>query len=108
MNRSTWKARERDTARRLGGVRKPVSGRTAHEADVETPLLCVQHKHGRNRPSYLQDWLSGICGVAKDYGKTGIVVWSAMREDGDDAVVMMRLSDFEQLHGRIRHSGVVR
>lgn len=99
--RSTWKARERDTARRLGGIRKPVSGRTKHEADVETPLFCVQHKHGRSRPSYLAEWLAGICGVASDAGKIGIVVWSAKHEAGDDAIVLMRLKHFEELCGKI-------
>ena len=102
MARNTWKARERGLAKRLGGRRIPVTGIDRHGADVETPLLCVQSKHGRNRPSYLADWLNGICGTAADKGKVGIVVWSAKGEDTDDAIVLLRLSDFENLHGRIQ------
>lgn len=99
--RGTWKARERKAAKLLGGVRKPVSGRDKHEADVETPMLCIQAKHGRNRPGYLADWLNGICGVASDKGKTGIVVWSSPRERQGDAIVLMRLRDFVALHGPV-------
>lgn len=99
MNRGTWKRRERGVAKRLGGERLPVSGRTKDEPDAETPLLCIQSKHGRNRPGYLREWLSGICRVAKDRGKSGMVIWSVMREREDDALVIMRLADFEALHG---------
>lgn len=100
--RNTWKQRERNVAEVLGGQRIPVTGIDRHGADVVTPLLHVQVKHGRNRPSYLRDWLDGICGTAKDAGKVGIVVWSAPREAQGDALVVMRLSDFESLHGTLR------
>jgi hypothetical protein len=100
VRRGTWKARERDLADRMGGRRIPVTGIDRHGADVVTPMFHIQSKHGRSRPGYLRDWLSGICGTAKDAGKIGIVVWSAMREDGDDAIVLMRLRDFQDLHGK--------
>lgn len=102
MNRSTWKQRERNVAERLGGRRIPVTGIDRHGADVVTPLFYVQIKHGRNRPGYLREWVDGICGTAGDAGKVGLVVWSAMREDQGDALVLMRLSDFEALHGRVK------
>lgn len=96
--RGTWKRRERDVAKALGGERKPVSGRVQHEADVVSQLFVVQVKHGRRRPQMLQDWLSGICGQAKD-GQVGIVVWADNHERLSDAVVLMRFADFQDLHG---------
>lgn len=98
----TWKKRERATAEVLGGKRIPVTGQDRHGADVVTELLHVQVKHGRNRPSYLREWLDGICGTASDAGKTGMVVWSIGHEKQADAIVLMRLSDFEALHGKVR------
>ena len=107
MNRSTWKARERAVASRLGGERLPVSGRGKDEPDAETPLLCIQSKHGRNRPSYLRSWLDGICRVASERDKVGIVIWSVMNERQDDAVVVLKLKDFEQLHGSVKARDVL-
>lgn len=88
-------------AKRLGGKRIPVTGIDRHGADVVTPLLHVQVKHGRRRPAFLREWLDGICGTAGDAGKIGIVVWSDNGERTQDAIVMVKLSDFEQLHGEI-------
>jgi hypothetical protein len=105
MHRGTWKRRERQIAGRLGGQRLPVSGRGKDEPDAETPLLCIQSKHGRNRPSYLSAWVQGICRVADERQKVGLVVWSTMRERGDDALVILRLKDFEALHGRVQGEG---
>ena len=105
MQRGTWKRREREVAARLGGQRLPVSGRGKDEPDAETPLLCIQSKHGRNRPSSLTTWMDGICRTAGDRGKVGLVVWSTMRERGDDALVILRLKDFEALHGRVQGEG---
>lgn len=96
----TWKKRERAVAKRLNGNRIPVTGERAG-ADCETPLLCVQVKHGRRRPAFLADWLSGIRGNAHPKGKVGIVVWSAQREKQGDAIVLLTLADFESLHGRV-------
>lgn len=101
MHKSTWKRRESMVAARLNGRRIPVTGLDRHGADVVTPLAHVQQKHGRKRPGYLKDWLDGICGTASDHGKIGIVVWSAMREDAGDAIVLMRLRDFQDLHGKL-------
>ncbi len=101
MSDKTWKARERRTAQALGGRRIPVTGER-DGADIETPLLCVQQKHGRRRPAFLQGWLSGICATAARKGKIGLVVWSAQHEAHGEAVVILRLDDFQQLHGRVR------
>lgn len=104
MHRGTWKRRERKAAASLGGQRMPVSGRGKDEPDAETPLLCIQSKHGRNRPGYLRDWLDGICRVASERGKIGMVAWSVMREPHTETIVMLRLCDFIALHGDVPKS----
>jgi hypothetical protein len=100
-SRGTWKRRERDVAKALGGRRIPVTGLDRHGADVITPLLHVQAKHGRRRPAFLREWLSGIQADAKPHGKIGIVVWSDTRERSGDAIVMLSLADFTALHGAL-------
>lgn len=100
MADKTWKRRERDVAATLGGVRIPVTGERAG-SDVDTPLLCVQVKHGRRRPAFLREWLDGICAAAKRKRRTGMVVWLSPGERVRDGLVIMKLSDFEDLHGRV-------
>lgn len=106
MSRHSWKRSEREISKRLGGKRIPVTGIDRHGADVVTPLLHVQVKTGRNRPSYLADWLDGICADAQPHGKAGVVIWQATRERIAESVVVMRLSDFEALHGKVRGEGI--
>jgi hypothetical protein len=96
-----WKRREREVAKTLKGRRIPVTGIDRHGADVETPLLSIQVKHGRRRPAFLREWLDGICGSAKVNGKVGLVVWTDHREPTPEAVVILKLSDFEALHGSL-------
>jgi hypothetical protein len=97
--RGTWKRRERDVAKALNGQRIPVTGVDRHGADVTTPLFAVQVKHGRRRPKHLRDWLEGICSTAKAE-QVGIVIWADNQERLDDAVVLMRMKDFRDLHGK--------
>lgn len=96
MHRSTWKRFEARVAKRLGTKRIPVTGER-HGADLETPLLSVQVKLGRRRPSYLAEWLDGIRQTAQIKCKIGLVVWCANRERTGEGLVVMRLEDFEEL-----------
>lgn len=100
MPDKSWKKAERRVAVKLGGKRIPVTGER-NGADVLTPLLAIQVKHGRNRPAFLRDWIDGICTTAQACERTGLVVWQSKHERTDDALVLMRLSDFEALHGDI-------
>lgn len=97
--RATWKRRERDCAKALGGRRIPVTGTDRHGADVEAGVFKVQVKHGRRRPQHLRDWLDGICSQATGE-QVGIVVWADNNERLDDAVVLMKMRDFVALHGK--------
>jgi len=102
------KAFERRVAKRLGGRRIPTTGEK-HGIDVDCGWLVVQCKNGYRMPGYLQDWLKGIQKQAKresdakewSRSTTGIVVWRSGGQamDDDDAIVMMSLKDFVDLHG---------
>ena len=50
-------------------------------------------------PSYLRDWLRGITAAGERKNAIGIVVWKAPRALDDDAVVLLRLADWQALHG---------
>ena len=99
--RGTWKRRERDVAKAVGGRRVPVTGIDRHGADVDHPMFAFQVKHGRGRPSYLREWLDGICFNARP-GQVGIVVWAMNGERLMDSVVLMRMKDFTELHGSVK------
>ena len=88
-------------AKALDGKRIPVTGIDRDGADVTSDLFAVQVKHGRRRPSYLADWLSGIRAQALA-PQVGVVVWCDNRECLEDAVVLMSMKDFVDLHGKVK------
>ena len=96
-----WKGFERRTAEAVNGKRRPVTGLDRNDGDVYTPMFEIQCKCRRGQPSYLDEWLSGICATAKARGKIGVVIWKTPgqgKPDGD-ALVIMRFRDFVDLHG---------
>ena len=95
----SWKAFERRLARRVGGRRIPVTGIERGSADVIAGPFVYQAKLRRGLPSYLRDWLRGIVAAGERSGTTGVVVWKAPRALDDDAVVVLRLKDWQALHG---------
>lgn len=97
--RNTWKAFERVIAADLGGRRIPVSGVDRHGADVETPMFHVQAKLRKSLPAWLFDWLGGICGTTPD-GKIGILILRTPRMKNAEALVVLRYSDWKDLHGK--------
>ena len=98
MSNHTWKAFERRLASRLGGHRIPVTGER-DGADIVAGRFCYQAKLRRGMPSYLRDWLRGIVGAAERRPGpcTGVVVWKPPRARDDDAVVVLRLKDWQAL-----------
>ena len=98
MADKSWKAFERRIAKRVGGRRIPVTGER-DGADVIAGPFVYQAKLRRGLPSYLQDWLRGIVAAGERSGTTGVVVWKAPRALDDDAVVVLRLKDWQALHG---------
>ena len=98
MADKSWKAFERRLARRVGGRRIPVTGER-DGADVIAGPFVYQAKLRRGMPSYLRDWLRGIVAAGERSGTTGVVVWKAPRALDDEAVVVLRLADWQDLHG---------
>ena len=93
-----WKAFERRIAKRVGGRRIPVTGER-DGADVTAGPFVYQCKLRRGLPSYLADWLRGIVTAGERVGSIGIVVWKPPRRKDDEALVVLRLKDWQALHG---------
>ncbi len=102
-----WKAVEREHAKDLGVERIPVSGRQRDEggADFADALCAYQCKHGQRQPSYLLRWLNGIKGWTERHRKIAsqdlipVVVWRGTRQRKEDAIVMLKWSDWVALYG---------
>ena len=82
----------------MGGRRIPVTGER-DGADVDAGPFVYQAKLRRGLPSYLRDWLRGITAAGERVHATGVVVWKAPQQRDDDAVVVLRLKDWQALHG---------
>ena len=92
----SWKAFERRIAARVGGRRLACTGEK-DGVDVDAGPFVYQAKLRRGLPSYLRTWVDGIVETAKRKGATGVVIWKAPREKDDDAIVILRLADWQEL-----------
>lgn len=92
MADKTWKARERIMARDVGTERIPVTGER-HGADFQTELFCYQLKHRKSIPSYIGEWLGGICEAA-GRDRVGVLILSQPGSRREDAVVCVRWADW--------------
>ena len=101
MTDKAWKAFERRVAKKMGGIRIPVTG-AREGADVAGGPFVYQCKLRRGMPSYLRQWLRGIVGAAERNADevTGVVVWKEPGGRDDDSVVVLRLKDWQALHGK--------
>ena len=99
MPDKAWKAFERRLARRVGGRRIPVTGERDGADVIADGAFCYQAKLRRGLPSYLREWLRGIVAAGGRKNATGVVVWKAPREKDDEAIVILRLADWQALHG---------
>ena len=98
MADKSWKAFERRLAKRVGGRRIPVTGER-DGADVVAGPFVYQAKLRKGVPEYLREWLRSIVAAGERTGATGAVVWKAPNARDDEAVVILRLADWESLHG---------
>ena len=98
MSDKTWKAYERRIAQAVGGRRQAVTGERAG-ADVESPRLVIQCKHGYSMPRYLRQWLDSMIGWRDEnaVGKAAVLVWQAKGKKDKDSLVLMTLQDFQSL-----------
>ena len=82
----------------MGGKRLACTGEK-DGIDVDAGPFVYQAKLRRGLPSYLSEWLRGIVSAGERKGSIGVVVWKAPRARDDDALVVLRLRDWEDLHG---------
>jgi hypothetical protein len=103
MADKTWKAVERQIARRLGGQRVPITGRARGSApDVDHPWLSIEVKHRKRLPQWLLDALDQARAAANDQ-QLPIAVLHENGRRFSDAIVVMRLADFEDWFGKLEH-----
>lgn len=96
MRTDAWKAHERAIAKRLGGKRAGPTGR--RNSDVLLPLLAVECKERATPTLWLEAALNQSQTAAQsDQIPIVIIHWKGQRHDRD--IVMLRLTDFEDLHG---------
>lgn len=101
MPDKSWKAFERRiAARHHGGQRIPVTGERAG-SDIVSDMFCIQAKLRKRMPTFLSDWLDGIRAAAAKHGKIGIVIWKTPGRHDDNAVVLLSLKDWQDLHGKV-------
>ena len=93
---STWKAVERAIAKRLGGVRVPITGRIRGSApDIEHEWLSLEVKHRKKLPSWLHDAMEQAT-LSKRGEQLPTVVLHECGKNHDDDFVIMRLQDFTE------------
>lgn len=97
--RGTWKAYELRVSKDLGGRRIPVTGIDRDGADVVTELFHIQVKLRKALPAWLWRWLDGIVGTARQERKIGILILRKPRMEDADALVVLKYSDWIDLHG---------
>ena len=94
-----WKAFERRIAKRVGGKRIPITGERDGADVVGGGPFVYQAKLRKGVPSYLKSWLRGIVEAGERSGSTGVVVWKQPGARDDDALVLLRLKDWQAWHG---------
>ena len=95
---ATWKSAERAIAARMGGQRSSSQGLGTAVADVLTETYAVEVKHRETLPA----WLLAAVAQARanaPQGKTPLVVLHEAGSRYDDALVVVRLADFQELWG---------
>ena len=93
-----WKQFERRCSRDFGVERIPVTGER-HGADGVCAMFSFQFKKRKALPSWLFEWLDGICVAAKRTNTVGVVVMKTPGMEDGDALVVLRWRDWVDLHG---------
>jgi len=99
MTDKVWKQTERAVARRLNATRQGAVGRKG--PDVTTSWLAVEVKHRRRLPQWLKDALTQArCGAGERLAL--VILHESGRRHADDLVVL-RLGDFQDFFGEVKH-----
>jgi hypothetical protein len=97
-----WKATERATARLLGGVRVPITGRQRGSApDVEHDHLSIECKHRRVMPQWIKDALDQAVAASDGRQRLPIVVIHEHGKRHLDDVVMVSMRDWISWYGPV-------
>lgn len=103
-----WKRAELKMARDVGTERIPVDGRSTGSADWDDGLFVYQLKVRRALPSWMFDWLAGIVAWAATRNRIGVLVLNRPRQPRTEALVVVKWSDWVDLHGAPRpQDGVI-
>lgn len=98
MADKTWKKAEREVAARIGGVRTANHALGLKTPDCESDWLSVEVKHRKTLPA----WLVGALDQARRNAAPGKLAIAVLHQAGqryDDALVVLRLSDFVDWFG---------
>ena len=98
MTDKTWKQAEREVAARIGGVRTANYALGLRTPDCESDWLSVELKHRKTLPGWLLDALD----QAETNASAGTLAVAVLHQAGqryDDALVVLRLSDFVDWFG---------
>jgi hypothetical protein len=99
MGEQRWKRIERAVAKRLGGQRQPITGRRG--PDVLHPWLAIETKTRKRLPHWLTQAIEQAEAVATG-DQLPVVILHEAGTRLSQALVLMRLADFEEWHGSIR------
>lgn len=99
----TWKAVEREIARRLGGERVPITGRVRGSApDIAHERWAVEVKHRKALPAWLWEAVDQAVRAARD-DQLPVVILHQHGCWHDNDLVVIRLRDFTEWFGDILH-----
>ena len=102
MSRATWKQNERRTAKKLGGLRVPVSGRARGSTpDIAHPWLAIEAKHRKTLPAWMEDAMQQAEASRRGSAQLAIVTLHQARRNSDKDYVVMRLPAFVEWLGRV-------
>jgi hypothetical protein len=88
-----WKSTERALAKRLGGERVPVSGRTRGSSpDIAHLTLAIEVKERQQLPA----WLHAAVNQARKIAKKRISLLKLVADDGTE-IAVLTLKDWERL-----------
>jgi hypothetical protein len=100
-----WKAAERESARRMGGQRVPVSGRqrgSAPDHTTESGLWAIEMKAWKNFPAWLLDAMDqAVKSHEQGAGLWPTVVLHPKGQRYDNDLIVIRRSDWEDIDDMI-------
>lgn len=98
-----WKDTERALAKRLGGRRVPVTGRQrGDQPDIEHGAFAIEVKSRKALPLWLRDAVAQAVAARHDDIQLPIAILHQHGNRHSNDLVVMRLDDFEEWHGRAR------